>query len=734
VPQAYAAKGVLIVKYAMPLDVNGASATSDAPGAHIGVESLDRIHDAHRVHRVERLFPRALNPRFASRSRTFDRFARIKFPQEADIHGLKAELEADPLVESVDFAMCHPVDAIPNDPSFTSQWSYQDGSDNDIDGPDAWDIVAGDSLILLGDTDTGVQYEHPDLGGPNPYTNGNIWINWTEWNGTPGVDDDGNGYVDDFRGWDWVDVENVWSGEDGSTPDNDPMDFNGHGTHVGGIMAAMTNNGVGGAGTAGGFYNGTRGCKIVCLRIGWSEESGGAERGFVRMDFAAQAFDYGVMMGVKVFNCSWGSSSGSGFRAAVDNAMANGVNICTSAGNSGGLSSGYLENTAGVINVASTTSSDRKSGFSSYGPSVEVSAPGSGIYNTHGFHSNATYAFLSGTSMASPHVAGLIGLIRSRNPELPKAQVDSLVMVTADNIDALNPAYIGGLGSGRINAHAALAAVPIADFVADVTFGQAPLDVNFTDNSYLNPTSWDWDLGNGELSTDTNTSTTYATAGSYTVSLTTNSDLGTQTTTRADFVLVIQDSIGGLEGEAIVNHSGAVNLVVYLTVAVDSLVIPFVATGAPTISLDTVTLDQSGTAQFSSAVLENYAPGTGQGIIKLFTDSMPVSPGTLEVAQFAFSVGQGTPGEEMTITTTDLFPSDSLVAYSTRIGPHIKGDVNQNGFVTSGDVIDLVNYVFKSGAVPDPDLGNVDGNLVVDAGDIIYLVNFLFKSGPPPIT
>jgi PKD repeat protein len=303
------------------------------------------------------------------------------------------------------------------------------------------------------------------------------------------------------------------------------------------------------------------------------------------------------------------------------------------------------------------------------------------------------------------------------------------------------------LGSGRINAHAALAAVPIADFVADVTFGQAPLDVNFTDNSYLNPTSWDWDLGNGELSTDTNTSTTYATAGSYTVSLTTNSDLGTQTTTRADFVLVIQDSIGGLEGEAIVNHSGAVNLVVYLTVAVDSLVIPFVATGAPTISLDTVTLDQSGTAQFSSAVLENYSPGTGRGIIKLFTDSMPVSPGTLEVAQFAFSVGQGTPGEEMTITTTDLFPSDSLVAYSTlgayvpdvlpttaRIGPHIKGDVNQNGFVTSGDVIDLVNFVFKSGAVPDPDLGNVDGNLVVDAGDIIYLVNFLFKSGPPPIT
>ena len=421
-PGAYAQPGVLIVKYALPLELSGAGARAASAdlGAHIGVDAIDRIHDRYRVQRVERLFPKVLNPRFVARPRSFDRFARIRFPADADMETLKRELEAEPLVESVDYAMCHPVTAVPNDPSFGTQWQYQDPQDNDIDAPTAWDITPGDSMIILGDTDTGVNHQHPDLAGPSPYTGGNIWINWTEYNGIAFNDDDGNGYVDDIRGWDWVDGVSAWPGEDGSLPDNDPMDFNGHGTHTSGIMAAMTNNAVGVAGTAGGFYPGTRGCKIMCLRIGWSQSDQGVERGFVSMDFAAQAFDYGVMMGAKVFNCSWGSSSEIAFFTAVEAAKAAGVNICTSAGNSGASSSSYLANDPGVLNVASTTSADLKSSFSSYGTNVDVSAPGSSIYNTYSNHTVATYGTLSGTSMASPHVAGLVGLIRSVNPELEK--------------------------------------------------------------------------------------------------------------------------------------------------------------------------------------------------------------------------------------------------------------------------------------------------------------------------
>ena len=746
-PQAFARPGVLIVKYSMPLSVSGAQAAASDRGAHIGVPSIDRIHDMHRVQRVDRLFPKVLNPRFAARPRTFDRFARIRFPEGTDVAALKRELEAEPLVESVDYAMCHPVDAVPNDPSFGTQYQYQDAQDNDIDGPPAWDIMPGDSTIILGDTDTGVNYLHPDLAGPSPYTGGNIWINWTEYNGTTGVDDDGNGYEDDIRGWDWVDGVSAWAGEDGSLPDNDPMDFNGHGTHTSGIMAAMTNNGTGGAGTAGGFYPGTRGCKIMCLRIGWSQSDGGVERGFVSMDFAAQAFDYGVMMGAKVFNCSWGSSGGSGFADAVDDAVAAGVNICTSAGNDNGQSSSYLANQLEVINVASTNSSDVKSSFSSYGTNVDVSAPGSSILNTYSNHNTPTYGTLSGTSMASPHVAGLVGLIRSVNPELEKEKVDSVIKATTDPIDHLNnPLYAGKLGTGRINAQKALEGTPIADFFADVRFGQAPLSVNFTDNSYLNPVSWSWNLGNGDTPVTQNTSTVYSNSGNYTVSLTAQTDKGLKTTTRTGFIKVLEDSLGGLSGEAAIFHEGSVNLRIHVTVPVDSIVIPFEATGPATISLDTVLLDPPGAALFSTATLDSYLAGTGKGVLKFKVDSGAITPGQIEVARFVFDVAQGIPGQEMLIGEATTFPSDSLAVYATagtyrpdviftraKVAPYLKGDVNLTGFVTSGDAVDMVNYIFKSGSLPAPDLANVDGAPNATAGDLIYLINYLFKSGPPPI-
>jgi PKD repeat protein len=552
--------------------------------------------------------------------------------------------------------------------------------------------------------------------------------------------------VDDLRGWDWVTDVNAWPGEDGSNPDNDPMDFNGHGTHTAGIMAAMTNNATGGAGTAGGFYNGARGCKIMCLRIGWSEADQGVERGFVRMDFAAQAFDYGVMMGAKVFNCSWGSSGGSGFGDAMDAALAAGVNICTSAGNTGGLSSSYLANSVGVLNVASTTSADLKSGFSSYGTNVDVSAPGSSIYNTYSNHTSATYATLSGTSMASPHVAGLVGLIRSKNPELEKEKVDSVIKATADPIDYLNPAYAGQLGTGRINAAAALAGTPIADFYADATFGQAPLAVQFFDHSYLHPVSWSWNLGNGDLPVTQNASTVYASAGLYTVSLTANTDVGLQTTTRTGFIQVVRDSVGGLVGEAGIHHSGSVNLVLHITVPVDSVVIPFVATGPATITLDTVLLDPPGATAFTTAVLDNFLAGTGMGVLKFKADSGAIVPGSIQVARFVFSVGQGVPGQALSIGASDMFPSDSLAVYATRgvykpdviptlgrVAPYYGGDVNLSGYITSGDVIDMVNYIFKSGSLPVTSLADVDGSPPANAGDIIYLINYLFKSGPPPI-
>jgi PKD repeat protein len=348
--------------------------------------------------------------------------------------------------------------------------------------------------------------------------------------------------------------------------------------------------------------------------------------------------------------------------------------------------------------------------------------------------------------MSSPHVAAVAGLVRSKNPELEKEKVDSVIKATADPIDHLNPAYAGKLGSGRLNAAAALAGTPIADFYADVTFGQAPLAVNFFDNSYLNPVTWTWNLGNGEMPTTQNASTVYPSAGLYTVSLTAQTDAGAQTTSRADFIRVIEDSVGGEVAEVIVNHSGSVNLALYITVPVDSITIPFAATGPATITLDTVLFDPPGAALFSSAELDSFLAGSGTGVLRLGTTGGLVLPPGVEVARFTYSVGQGTPGEALAITSTLLFPADSLAVYSSlgtyrpsvvptlaKVAPHLKGDVNQNGFVTSADVIDMVNYIFKSGSLPDPALSDVDGTPPSTAGDIIYMINYLFKSGPPPI-
>src|SRR5262249_16754524 len=154
-------------------------------------------------------------------------------------------------------------------------------NDHDIDAPEGWNIQNGDPSIIVAVLDTGVRYYHKDLGGSAASssnvtaTNGNIWINTAEKNGVPGVDDDGNGFIDDWVGWDFVTapVAPCTPGEDCNGADNDPRDFNGHGTHCAGNVSAMNNNGYAVCSPAGGFGSGSNtptgdGVKVMCLRIG----------------------------------------------------------------------------------------------------------------------------------------------------------------------------------------------------------------------------------------------------------------------------------------------------------------------------------------------------------------------------------------------------------------------------------------------------------------------------------
>jgi subtilisin family serine protease len=387
-------------------------------------------------------------------------------PGLATPHALVQAYQAQPAVREAQVIGVHAVSATPNDGSFPSQWHLSQANDRDMDAPEAWDIETGDPAIIAAMLDTGVRYYHKDLGGSaasaaSPTAaDGNMWINALEKNGTAGFDDDGNGFVDDWVGWDFVDgATSCWAGEDCSTQDNDPRDFNGHGTHCAGNIAALNNNGYATCSPAGGWGTGVNqpagnGATVMAMRIGWSGSSFGQEVGFVRMDFAASALFYAADNGARIASCSWGSSNSGGIGAAVDYFVASGGLVFKAAGNSNSQTADFLCARPDVYCVAATDANDVKASFSSYGTWVDISGPGVNILSSYHNHNDPTpdyVATVSGTSMATPLVAGAAAAVWSAQPAWTAAQVWAQVRDTADDIDAQNPAYVGRLGSGRVN-------------------------------------------------------------------------------------------------------------------------------------------------------------------------------------------------------------------------------------------------------------------------------------------
>src|SRR5690606_3239869 len=205
-----------------------------------------------------------------------------------------------------------------------------------------------------------------------------------------------------------------------------------------------------------------------------------------------------------------------------------------------------------VFSVASSPTVDAKSSFSNYGTTVDITAPGSNIASTV---PNNAYSYLSGTSMASPMVSGLLGLMKSLNPSMPNQDLINCLYSSADNINAANPSYVGLLGAGRINALQALQCVsaslnnpPVAEFTANVTTIPAGGSVIFTDQSTFGPTSWSWNFDNqslgGVVPATANTqgphTVTYNNVGVYEVSLTVSNSNGNDTETKTAYINVVQ--------------------------------------------------------------------------------------------------------------------------------------------------------------------------------------------------
>ena len=344
----------------------------------------------------------------------------------------------------------------PNDPYLGQQWAL-----TKIQAYAAWDIETGSEDIIIGIVDSGVKWNHPDLAA-------NMWINTAElpgitinWEtgtitGGDGIDNDGNGKVDDIMGWDF------YSSTGGGQSNNPFQNFNGstHGTHVAGCAAAVGDNGVGVAGPA---YN----CKILATKHSpYNSNTTSIYNGYDGIYYMADT-------GAHIINCSFGGGGNSGVaNTSINYAVNHGSLVVVAAGNNGTGSHSSGQDLAAVpvypalatnaFTVANTTTNDTKASSSNYGIAVDVSAPGSSIYSTYYNSSGGnTYNNLSGTSMASPIVAGVAALLKSQDPSLTVAELKALLKDTADPIDNLNPSYTGKLGTGRVNAYSGvLAAIP----------------------------------------------------------------------------------------------------------------------------------------------------------------------------------------------------------------------------------------------------------------------------------
>lgn len=369
------------------------------------------------------------------RSIGIDRWTTIRVPKGTDPQQLIAALQKHPAVEVAQINQVYRLHQLPNDPRISEQWLIQK-----IQLDRAWQKTTGDTSVLIAIIDTGIDYNHEDLAA-------NIWINWAE-DATGdgridpsdfnGIDDDNNGFVDDIQGWDFTDAPHFPDGGDFQERDNDPRDENGHGTNVAGVVGAVASNGLGIAGVA-------PNCRLLNLRAGTSQ-------GLLEEDDVASAIIYAVDNGARIINMSFGDVATSQMlRDVCQFAYRSGVVLIASAGNSQSAAvhypSGFLE----TIAVGATTAEDYLAGFSNYGATIDLVAPGVSLLTTAMGHQYKTF---SGTSAAAPVVAGVAGLMLSLRPNLTNQDVRNILVSSADDLG--EPNWDQYYAAGRLNAARAL--------------------------------------------------------------------------------------------------------------------------------------------------------------------------------------------------------------------------------------------------------------------------------------
>jgi hypothetical protein len=377
-------------------------------------------------------------------------------PPGVDPEAARAAVATAPGVERVERIAYTPVAL--SDSLWSYCWHYHQPSGRTVHVEEVWPHVQGEGTVV-GILDTGCLLYHPDLEGVPPGAGGQFYRNPAEAAGVAGVDDDGNGYVDDVRGWDFVHITGADTalarpGEDIRDQDPDPNDMAAHGTAVSGVVASIADNGIGTAGLA-------PRARILPLRAGFSSIANAT--GTVDLSAAARGIRYATRLGVTVINASFSTVFQSDLRAAVEEAMAAGVAVVFSAGNN--ALPHYIPDVTRVIAVGATDPYDRVTAFSSVGPHLDMVAPGVSIpaptsvrgatTDSIGLRQPSYTSGASGTSFSAPLTAAAIALLqehRRRSGLGPLSPEDLAFRVreTADDVTADNPGphlY----GSGRLN-------------------------------------------------------------------------------------------------------------------------------------------------------------------------------------------------------------------------------------------------------------------------------------------
>ncbi len=437
---------------------------------------------------------------------------------------------------------------------------------------------------------------------------------------------------------------------------------------------------------------------------------------------------------------------------AANMATAFGIVVCNAMGNAG-PSSGTLGAPADAVEILSVGAVAGTGGianFSSRGPTAdgrikpEVCARGVSTA-TASAEADDTYGYANGTSLSTPLVAGAACLLIQARPTFPPQLIRQALMETADNADTPDNTY----GWGVINAAAALEWG--TDFSADVTIADAPLTVQFLDESPIPATSRLWSFGDGSTSTELNPSHYYSEPGAYDVSLTIATDYGDITKIKRGYVIAMADTMTILPDSAFAGES--VTIPVHLTnsMELERIVIPFFFGDTLDVTLDSTT-SGNRTSYFESIKYLSQDPTYNRYTVELKADdgggSPPLAPGSGEIASLYFTIDRMEIGGLVDEIDTTLVSSHGLslqtefASFTPRFSGGwlaskdvIRGDVNRSMQIDISDITYMVVYLFEGG---DPPVTVQAGDLTADSStnitDLTYLVDYLFNGGPPPVT